>query len=187
MKVKFLLVYVIAGALFVGASLWVFLSNGKSAKALRYKYKLGGIMLTAWSFITAASCTGGVPEVMCYEPVSPEVMCYDPVRPMDMMSVTVKGYEGNRLKSGDIMVVTIASPSSNKYICTVNSVSDNSLLQKEELTAPEIQNGELVFEIKLAPTDYKGEATVSLTAVDSYPDGRQEERQVSGSAVIVII
>ncbi len=50
-----------------------------------------------------------------------------------------------------------------------------------------IQNGELVFEIKLAPTDYKGEATVSLTAVDSYPDGRREERQVSGSAVIVII
>ena len=85
------------------------------------------------------------------------------------------------------MVVTIASPSSNKYLCTVNSVSDNSLLQKEELTAPEIQNGELVFEIKLAPTDYKGEATVSLTAVDSYPDGRREERQVSGSAVIVII
>ena len=177
MKVKFLLVYVIAGALFVGASLWVFLSKGKSAKALRYKYKLGGIMLTAWSFITAASCTVGVPEVMCY----------DPVRPMDMMSVTVKGYEGNRLKSGDIMVVTIASPSSNKYICTVNSVADNSLLQKEELTAPEIQNGELVFEIKLAHTDYKGEATVSLTAVDSYPDGRREERQVSGSAVIVII
>ena len=71
MKAKYLIIYIVVGAAFLGVSLWVLLSNGKSAKAIRYKYKLGGIMLTAWSMLTFASCEGPGPFVTCYDPVPP--------------------------------------------------------------------------------------------------------------------
>ena len=78
MKIKFLTIYAVAGVAFLAVSLWAFLSGGRSAKALRYKYKLGGIMLTAWAMISAVSCEGVIPTVTCYEPA---VRCYDPVSP----------------------------------------------------------------------------------------------------------
>ena len=54
MKIKFLAIYIVVGAAFLIASLWVTLSGGKSAKAIRCKYKLGGIVLTAWAMLSVA-------------------------------------------------------------------------------------------------------------------------------------
>lgn len=79
MKIKFFAIYIAAGVAFLAASLWVFLSNGKSARALRTKYKMGGLMLTATSMLAASACQCS-PVVTCYEPAEPpEVMCYDVV------------------------------------------------------------------------------------------------------------
>ncbi|MBO4566248.1 MAG: hypothetical protein J5695_03375, partial [Bacteroidales bacterium] len=74
MKIQYLAIYIAAGVAFLAVSLWAFLSNGKSARAIRYKYKLGGLMLTAWAMLSAASCEGPGPVVTCYEPA---VTCYD--------------------------------------------------------------------------------------------------------------
>lgn len=188
MKIKFIIVYILAGVLFAGASLWVFLSKGKSAKALRYKYKMGGIMLTAWSLLSAASMTGCSPVVTCYEPMPPEVMCYDPVMPMDEFKVSVKGYEGTRLKPGDVLVINITAPSSTKYVCRIYADTASApLLQTAEFSAPDTQNGELVFEMQLADTDYKGYASVSLSVIDIFPNGEEKENELPARAVITII
>ena len=45
MKTKAFIVYVALGVAFAAVSLWVFLSKGKNAKAIRTKYKLGGAFL----------------------------------------------------------------------------------------------------------------------------------------------
>ena len=38
MRIKFIAIYLLAGAAFLGVSLWVFLSKGKNASAVRAKY-----------------------------------------------------------------------------------------------------------------------------------------------------
>ena len=71
MKTKYFLVYVFVGIAFLAVSAWVFFSRGKNAKAVRAKYKLGGIMLTCWAMLSVASCDGVFNpggEIMCYEP-----------------------------------------------------------------------------------------------------------------------
>ena len=71
MKTKYFLLYVVVGIAFLAVSAWVFFSHGKNAKAIRAKYKLGGIMLMCMAMLSVASCgeildPGGV---MCYDPV----------------------------------------------------------------------------------------------------------------------
>ena len=123
MKSKYLIVYLLAGAAFLAVSLWVILTGGKNAKAIAAKYKLGGIMLTAMAMLSAASCEGPGPVVTCYEPV---VTCYDvAVEEHDMVDVTVKGYGGNKLKSGDILQVTVTSPTFDKYRCRISADPEN--------------------------------------------------------------
>ena len=71
MKTKYFLLYVFVGIAFLAVSAWVFFSRGKNAKAIRAKYKLGGIMLMCMAMLSVASCG---------EILNPgEVMCYDPV------------------------------------------------------------------------------------------------------------
>ena len=70
MKTKYFLLYVFVGIAFLAVSAWVFFSRGKNAKAIRAKYKLGGIMLMCMAMLSVASCG---------EILNPgEVMCYDP-------------------------------------------------------------------------------------------------------------
>lgn len=60
------------GAAFLAVSLWVWLSQGRNAKAVRAKFRLGGALLTLTGLMTLGSCT---PGTTCYEPI---VDCYDP-------------------------------------------------------------------------------------------------------------
>ena len=86
MKIKFLAIYIAAGVVFLAASLWVFLSKGKNARAIRTKYKMGGLMVTAATMLAACACQCS-PVINCYEPAQPpEVMCYDVVDEPDNTS-----------------------------------------------------------------------------------------------------
>ena len=68
MKTKYFLIYVFVGIAFLAVSAWVYFTRGKNAKAIRAKYKLGGIMLTCLAMLTVASCgeLGDPPQMMCY-------------------------------------------------------------------------------------------------------------------------
>lgn len=186
MKIKLIAVYLAAGAAFLAVSLWVFLTGGKSAKAVSAKFKLGGIMLTTWSMLSAASCASCTPPVVtCYEPVEPQVMCYDVAMETDILSVKVKDYEGTRLKPGDVLLVSIDTPTFQKYIIRVKA--GEKLLQEASFTVTETTDKTVTFELSLAPTDHKGEASVEVYGVRADGDGNESEYPLHSSAVVTIV
>ena len=68
---KRILPIICTGAAFLAVSLWVWLSKGKTAKAVKTKFRLGGVLLTLISTISIGSC-GGSPVVTCYDTPNPD-------------------------------------------------------------------------------------------------------------------
>ena len=162
MKTKYFLIYVFVGLAFLAVCAWVFFSRGKNARALRAKYRLGGIMLTCISMLSFASCENGGPF---------QVTCYDPVVEVteDIVSVSIKSqnatYKYNEISPGDVIAVSIEAPTFEKYLLRV-------ILNNKEGT--ELQRASLVinsgaqnsFEVMLSPDlTYKGEALIELRGV----------------------
>ena len=189
MKIKFLAIYILAGVAFVGVSLWLFLSGGKSAKATSAKYKLGGIMLTAWSLLSAASCDGILPTVTCYEPMPPDeqVTCYDVALESEFFTVTVKDYGGNNLKPGDTMVFTLDYRTAGQYKFLIHAGDVQAPVIQEFTKSFENTTDHVEFEQVLVPTDYRGEAVIEAIALYLTEDpDNAEERQVA-SVIINIV
>ena len=185
MKIKFLLLYILAGAAFIGVSLWVLLSGGKSAKAVNCKYRLGGIMLTAWAMLSAASCEGG-PVVTCYEPAAPpEVMCYDVAMETDVVSVEVKDYGGSRLKSGDVLILTISSPTAKEYKYFIHEGNNKGKVLQEGSVKVQESQSVIKTEITLAPTEYKGDAVIEVVGLFKTDQG--ESSSTVGEASFTIV
>lgn len=44
------------GTAFLAVSLWVWISNGKSARAVKAKFRIGGALLTLTGMMTVGSC-----------------------------------------------------------------------------------------------------------------------------------
>ena len=187
MKVKFAMIYIAAGVAFLAVSLWLFLSGGKSAKATRAKYRLGGIMLTAWSMLSAASCTGGPPQVTCYEPAAPpEVMCYDVAIETDRISIEVKDYGGNKLKPGDVMIIGIQEPTTDSYRFYVHAGNTSDpVIQEFSFQISENNTNYYAFEQVLDPTDYRGIADIEVIAVYK-TDGSEESRLVGIVSIEIV-
>ncbi|MBO4670717.1 MAG: hypothetical protein J5640_02600 [Bacteroidales bacterium] len=184
MKVKFMIVYLVAGAAFLGVSLWVILSGGRSASAIRAKYRLGGIMLTALTMLTAASCGGVPPQVTCYEPA---VTCYDMPAETDILEVKVKGAEGMKAKAGDVLKCSIQRHSHEQYILKITAKDEEkTLLQTQDIKGAKPETDPFEFEVKLAPGDFKGEATVTVYSHHEDGEGKVWESALSNQPVIVI-
>ena len=139
MRFKAFFLYIGLGAAFLAVSLWVFLSGGKNAKALRAKYKLGGMMLSAWAMLSAASCAGPGPIVSCYEPAEPprneggeEVMCYDVAEEQDIVHLN-----GTAFSRGQEVEISIERPSWETYVVQIlNNQDKDEVLQEERFPLP---------------------------------------------------
>ena len=185
MKAKYLIIYLAAGAAFLAASLWVFLSKGKNARALRAKYKMGGILLTTWAMLSAASCEGPF-LVTCYEPA---VTCYDVemLVEKDVLSVTVKDHGGSRMKPGDVLVIEIAQCSFSDYRVRITADTPAAtLIQTESFAVGEGDPAKVTFEMPLASTGYKGAATVTVVGVRKDGDGNETEPEVGKASVTIV-
>ncbi len=183
MKTKYLIIYLAAGAAFLGVSLWAFISKGKSAKAVRAKYKLGGILLTSWAMFSAASCEGPF-WVTCYEPV---VTCYDMAVVSDVFSVSVKDYGGTRLKPGDVLVISLEWPSYKNYRCRITADAQESpLIQTASFTIPDEMVSPYTFEVTLAATNHKGAATVTVSSVYKDSEGNEKESEVGKASITIL-
>ena len=172
MKAKYLIIYVVVGVAFLAASLWVFLSNGKSAKAIRCKYKLGGIMLTAWAMLTFASCEGPGPFGTCYDPAPPEY-------------AYIEGT--NSVKNGDVLVVYVVSERSGKFRCRITSMPDSGepvTIQEQDF---QCEAGTTPCQITIAAGDYKGEARVTVYYLSYADDGSENEVNLGNYDIITII
>ena len=167
MKTKYFLIYVFVGIAFLAVSAWVFFTHGKNAKAIKAKYKLGGIMLMCMSMLSVASCG---------EIFDPGVMtCYDVAveeRTTDLARITIKSgnesFKYNEITPGDFFEVTIVNPTFEKYVLrVVLNDKEGTNLQKTVLPADvAVTQDGLHFSVLLS-TDvtYKGEAIVQLQGV----------------------
>ncbi len=174
MKTKALFVYIVLGVAFAAVSLWVFLSKGKNARAIRTKYKLGGAMIAAWAILSAANCQGPGPMVTCYEPVPPQ----------NDVLVAAKDQNAQTLKCGDIIQVMVLSPTFREYQITLETdETEPKLLQSETFVREEEDMGswQAIFEIELAETDYKGSVGIKVYGIEA-----EAEKTLVGEETIIL-
>ena len=172
MKAKYLIIYIVVGVAFLGASLWVLLSKGKSAKAIRYKYKLGGIMLTAWSMLTFASCEGPEPYVTCYDRGPSEYAYVE---------------ETESVKNGDVLVVYVVSDSSGKFRCRITSKPNSGDPVTIQEQVFQCGAGKTPCKMTIAAGDYKGKALVTVYYLMYAEDGSEIEVNLGNYDIITII
>ena len=182
MKAKYFLIYVVVGAAFLAVSLWVFLSGGNNPKAIHAKYKLGGILLIAWSIIATASCEKGPLSKIGGAIDGGEVMCYDPA-PSDWVSFTTDRYDQQQghyfLAPGKYLTIHIEGPTFKEYRVAINKripekegdEAFGDLLQAEVLVA-DMDAYSNQHRILYAPADedYTGQAIVSVYGLSEGDD-----------------
>ena len=168
MKTKYFLIYVFVGIAFLAVSAWVFFSRGKNARAIRAKYKLGGIMLMCMAMLSVASCG---------EILNPgEVMCYDPV-PEYNFTVSTEKHDADWkfiLSPGAVLTVRVECRRYEKYGIVLRQFEDmkeGDVLQ----TAFFDSEGKELFQYELLydPADkaYAGTARVDIYG---YPEGKED-------------
>jgi len=168
MRFKTFFVYIAIGAAFLGASLWVLLSGGKNAKAVRTKYKLGGALLTTWAMLSAGTCNGPIPTVTCYDPVPPEQpMCYDVAVKLNAVSL-----ESTVVKKGENFKITIEEPYADSFVARILDAG-NKDLQKATLQNEEGSNWNFFF--KASSSLPAGNAVLVVEAL--HKSGENEEIQ----------
>ena len=171
MRAKYLIIYFAAGIAFIAVSAWVFFTNGNNAKALRAKYKLGGLLLTCTAMLSFASC-GQIPKpgVTCYDVA---VTCYDPVVENCAHVETPKHDENWNwlISKGDSLKVSIEYPTYTKYSVVISKFVDSKagdLLQIESFEIVPVNGLASHHSFEFAPADetYLGIALVQVFAKD---------------------
>ena len=133
MKIKDIfspLFFIVLGIAFLVVSLLVWFSNGKNAKAIKAKYKLGGMILSL-SFFASTGC----------EPV---ITCYDPI-PQDYVYAE-KLYTDSIFK-GDSVLISIQAKTFSNYSYTLSDSTATKVLQEGILAAHKNSNSEFTFTI----------------------------------------
>ena len=179
MKTKYFLIYVFVGIAFLAVSAWVFFSRGKNAKAIRAKYKLGGIMLMCMAMLSVASCG---------EILNPgEVMCYDPV-PDYSFSVSTGKHDPNWqyiLSPGAVLTVQVECRRYEKYGIVIRQFEDmkeGAVLQ----TAAFDSEGKDQFQYELLydPAD-KTYAGIARVDISGYPEGEEDGSLLYSTILLV--
>ena len=189
MRTKYFLIYVFVGIAFLAVSAWVFLSGGQNAKAIRAKYRLGGILIMAWAMISVASCSAiegiidGGGMVTCYDPVEPEptqnIVEFSFVRDQN------KQYnDENELSPGDVVGVVINIPTFDKYFVRLTAYEggDEVELQRSEFSVQDSENKESVkFEVKLSEDiTFRGSAQIWVQPCVYDHEGKETYGWING-------
>ncbi len=126
MKIKDIfspLFFIVLGTAFLAISLWVWFSNGKNAKAIKAKYKLGGMILSL-SFFTTTGC-------------DPVITCYDPV-PQDY--VYAQKLYSDSIFAGDTISISIQGKTFQNYSYSLSDSAATKVLQEGMLTINNISS-----------------------------------------------
>ena len=139
--------FVIAGlaVAFAAVSAWVWLSGGKNARAVRTKFKIGGMLLTLTTAVATQSCgTGNT----CYDP-APQPYC-------DLYDEDMKFANGDTLR-----IYTLYYD--YKYYSFNIVDKENNTLQEEKLSRPyQLRENPAI----VAVGNYVGEAKVNVYGGD---------------------
>lgn len=164
MKIGYYITYAALAVAFAAVSLWVILSRGKNAKAVRAKFRLGGLMLTIMGLMASSGC-GKL--VSCYEPV----MCYDTAPPENTVHVWTEDTD-ETVSAGDEILIGVYCPTCQSYSYRIMS-SEPSLIEDQGLVIQEgslslDENGEATIVIE--ETEYSGDIWVCVLGKDSDTD-----------------
>lgn len=151
------------GVAFVGASLWLILSGGRSRRATRLKYRLGGAILSLVA-LTSTACDGPGPMVSCYDPAPPSFY----VQSADLNYVTA-----TEVRNGDGLYFDYQMYSENyKILRLVITDMDGNELQAESY---ELKYGGFSIGLTVDVGEYTGEALLWVYRVDKADNEEQWE------------
>ena len=172
MKTKYFLIYVAVGAAFLAVSLWLMLFRGHHPKAVRAKYKLGGVMLLCWTMIATASCEKGPLSTSGIDDEG-EIMCYEPVIQNDIFVTTERRDNAgfSLFSEGETLTISIESPSQKEFFIGIYkwypdkpaNQRRGSLLQSEKMV---LEGDNYLNEYKLTyhpeHPGYQGQAEIAI-------------------------
>ena len=147
------------GVAFVGASLWLILSGGRSRRATRLKYRIGGTILSLVALTSTACGSGGneTPMVSCYDPAPP---AFDVESMQDLSDVTA-----TEVRNGDGLWFNYQLYSENyKQIKLVITDMENYELQSESY---ELKYGGFTISLTVGVGEYTGQALLWVYRVDN--------------------
>lgn len=144
MERKFTTPFIIAGlaVAFAAVSAWVWLSGGKSARAVRTKFKIGGLLLTLTTAVATQSCNS---FRTCYSPAEGPLTPFCELFDRDM-----------KFANGDTLIVGIYDYDYRFFSFEIIDKENNSL-QKEVLK--DVYTAE---NNTIAVGDYVGAAKVNI-------------------------
>ena len=179
MKTKYYLIYVFVGIAFLAVSAWVFFSRGKNAKAIRAKYKLGGIMLMCMAMLSVASCG---------EILNPgELMCYEPAPDYSFMVSTGKQDANWQyiLSPGAVLTVAVECRRYEKYGVVIRQFEDmkeGDVLQSATFESE--GKSQFLYELLYNPAD-KAYAGLAQVDIYGYPEGTKTENKLYSTVLLV--
>ena len=151
MKFKHSVLYAVLAVAFVAVSLWVILSGGKSARAVRAKFRLGGLMLTISSMLTLPGCS--VFQPTCYDTVKEEI-------------VTFSGQ--TEVSVGGAIAFSVSDQTYSSYSYEIIDVQGN-ILQ----SGPVLLNKDLGM-VVIGETTYRGPIAITIFGGDRVYLGSQQ-------------
>ena len=162
------------GIAFVGASLWVMLSGGRSAKAIRAKFRLGGAILTLVSLTSLASCENGGFMVSCYDPAPP---------PTNELRWG-QGVANSQLRNGDKVMFRYECSFGNQ-VKVMLLTDDNGEARELCSQSYEVTNGDHNLEFTIDTGDYRGRAKL-CAEYDKYQDENDSVSTFDSTFVLIV-
>lgn len=162
------------GVAFVGASLWVMLSGGHNARALRMKFRIGGAMLTLSALVSLASCGRG----------EFGVSCYDPAPPPENDHIWGKGVDNSELRNGDVVLLNYECSFGEEVKVSLMSDDENEdrVLCSQTYT---VAKGDNTLEFTIDAGDYRGRAQLCVE-YDKYQDDDDTPWSFGGIFVAIV-
>lgn len=138
------------GTAFLVVSLWVWLSDGKSARAVKTKFRLGGALLTLTGMMTLGGCEGKGQLISCYDPA-----------PANLIYIEREGAytEAQNVKNGDLISIKVSYFSAYGIKVSIVDADDSKVLQSEIYKIPD-SSADVKHIINVA--DYVGEACLRV-------------------------
>lgn len=136
---------------FVAVSLWVWLSRGKNAKAVKAKFRLGGSIIALTSLLNLSSCGPDGPfGVDCYEPA-----------PINEIYWGDYKYDEPNVKNGDEVEIDCYAMTAHEIVVTIENSESGQELQR---SVYEVNKESSSFTIThtIDVGDYKGEAMLVI-------------------------
>ena len=139
---------------FAAVSLWLILSGGRSKRATRLKYRLGG-MLIGLTALASTACEGG----------GFMTSCYDPAPPPSNEHYWSDGVANSELRNGDVVILYYNCLFGEEVTISLRS-DDNEPSRVLCSKTYAVKQGDNHLEFTIDAGDYRGRAKLGVEYVN---------------------